>query len=144
MLADLRPMRRAAARDAIVVAHFAALGVYSIMDLLRHLVPCSGKRTAEQFSEATGLSVELGVVYLLDLVRELGSVDRLLSVPAGPGSAGGAAVARTYVALIKRQLLECAELTAYDAAHPPIDEDEDQDDEGKGKKEEDDPSSDPC
>lgn len=116
MLADLRPMRRAAARDAIVVAHFAALGVYSIMDLLRHLVPCSGKRTADQFTEATGLSVELGVAYLLDLVRELGSVDRLLSVPASAGGAGGAALARTYVALIKRQLLECTELTAYDAA----------------------------
>ena len=113
MIHDLEPLRRTAARDALIVAHFANQNVYSIHDLLRMLVPSSGTHTSTHFTQTTGLCVELGIIYLLDLVRELGSIDglcrRLTDSAEGP-------LPRIYVVVLKRYLAECVELTAHDAA----------------------------
>lgn len=116
MIHDLEPLRRTAERDAIIIAHFANRDVYTILDLMRTLVPNnSAKHSEVQFTRSTGLSVELGIVYLLDLMREAGSIDRLCRSLANHADEG--ALSRTHVAMFKRQLAECAELTAFDAEH---------------------------
>ena len=103
MIGDLKPLNDAAKRDQAIVAHFAQKSVRSVHELFLFFDPSNPEYVNRHFTETTGVSADMDLIYFLDLMREAGSIDALC---CRIGDASNGVLPRRYVMVIKRYFAE--------------------------------------